>query len=410
PPTLNPTTSSLSRNPMSSTEKDPGPPAPEGRVRIGLISFILIVVIAVALVAGFLPRLHQKEKAEKDMTELSQTSVNLLSPEPGKPDDGLILPAEVSPILQASIFARVDGYLKKWQVDIGAKVKAGDVLAEIETPEADRALDQARAQLGVAQVTLELARTTEVRSRDLLKIAAVSKQDADEKTAAVGVAQANVEAEKANVNRLEQLQGFQKVIAPFDGTVTVRNVDIGDLISAGSGKELFHLAQTQTLRVYVRVPQTQIGGIAIGQTADVLIPELPDEKFQAKVITTSESMSVTSRTLLTELQVDNSKGLIKTGSYAQVRFATVAKTPVLTIPASTLIFRSEGLQVALVNDKGVVELRKVELGRDFGQRVEVLNGLAAKDRLIATPFDSLVDGMTVRVVDNAPDAKDPKKG
>jgi len=396
---------------------DQAPPAPAQPVRLSVIFLILIVLGAVGLVAGFLPRMHRKAEAEKDMTELSETSVALISPEPGKKEDGLILPAEVSPIQQASIYARVNGYLKKWQVDIGARVKAGDVLAEIETPETDRALDQARAQLGVAEVNLKLAQTTDVRWQGLLKIAAVPKQEADEKTAAVDVARAMLESERANVHRLEELQGFQKVVAPFDGIVTTRNVDIGDLINSGSGRELFHLAQTQMLRVYVRVPQTQAMGIVTGQEAELLIPELPDQKFAAKVATTSESMSVTSRTLLTELQVDNSKGLIRVGSYAQVRFASVAKTPVLTVPASVQIFRTEGMQVAVVNAKGIVELRKVEIGRDFGQRVEVLSGLSATDRIIASPFDSLVNGMTVRVAEgqevkatDKPATPDGKKG
>jgi RND family efflux transporter MFP subunit len=392
---------------MNDPEKDSAAVvAPKRKVRLGLICVVLVVLIAIGLVAGFLPRMHQKDEAQKDMTDLAETSVALISPEPGKKEDGLILPAEVSPILQSSIFARVDGYLKKWQVDIGSHVKAGDVLAEIETPEADRALEQARAQLGVAEVNLKLAQTTDTRWQVLLKANAVPKQEADEKTAAVDVAKATVTAEQANVHRLEELQGFQKVVAPFDGIITVRNVDMGDLISAGSGRELFHLAQTQTLRVYVRVPQTQAAGIVNGQTADLLIPELPDEKFPAKVTTTSESMSVTSRTLLTELQVDNSKGLVRVGSYAQVRFASVAKAASLTLPSSTLIFRTEGLQLAVVNPQGVVELRKIEIGRDFGQRVEILSGVTASDRIIASPFDSLVNGMTVRIADS----KDGKGG
>lgn len=384
---------------MNSIDTDPISQPPARPVRLGLICLVLVILIGVGLVAGFLPRMRQKEQSQNDMAELSQTTVNLVSPAPGQKEDGLILPAEVSPILQASIFARVNGYLKKWQVDIGARVKAGDVLAEIEAPEADQALDQARAQYNLAEVNLKLATATNDRWQELSQASAVAKQEVDEKAAAVDLAKATVESERANVRRLEELQGFQKVVAPFDGIVTVRNVDIGDLITASSGRELFHLAQTQTLRIYVRVPQTQAAGITNGQTADLLIPELPDEKFPAKVTTTSESISATSRTLLTELQVDNTKGLIRVGSYAQVRFASIAKAAILTVPSNTLIFRTEGLQVAVVNDQGVVQLRKVEIGRDFGPRVEVLSGVTATDRIIATPFDSLVDGMTVRVVE-----------
>lgn len=387
---------------MNSTDSDPtdsNAQIPTRPVRLWLICLVLVIIIAVGLVAGFLPRMHQKQESQTDMQELSQTTVNLVSPAPGQKEDGLILPAEVSPILQASIFSRVDGYLKKWQVDIGTRVKAGDVLAEIEAPEADQALDQARAQANLAEVNLKLATATNERWQELSRASAVAKQEVDEKAAAVDLAKATVESERANVRRLEELQGFQKVVAPFDGIVTVRNVDIGDLITASSGKELFHLAQTQTLRVYVRVPQTQAAGITGGQTADLLIPELPDEKFPAKVTTTSESISATSRTLLTELQVDNAKGLVRVGSYAQVRFASIAKAATLTVPSNSLIFRTEGLQVAVVNEQGVVQLRKVEIGRDFGPRVEVISGVTASDRIIATPFDSLVDGMTVRVVE-----------
>ena len=243
-----------------------------------------------------------------------------------------MLPAEVQPMLQASIFARVSGYLKKWNVDIGARVTAGQVLAEIDTPEIDRQLDQARAQLGVAQANLKLAQITDARWQSLLASKTVSKQEADEKSAAVDVDAATVEAARANVRRLEETQGFQRVVAPFAGIITVRNVDIGDLISVGGARELFHLAQTEALRVYVRVPQTQAADIRTGQTAEVLIPELPDEPFPAKVVTTSEAVSATSRTLLTELQVDNSKGRIRIGSYAQVRFASITAAPALTLP------------------------------------------------------------------------------
>lgn len=386
-------------NPPETDDAD-APPAPRRPVRLGLISLVLIVLIVVGAIAGVLPRLRQREETRQDTAELAETTVALISPQPGKKEDGLILPSEVTPVLQASIYARVNGYLKRWKVDIGARVKAGDVLAEIETPETDRALDQARAVLGVAEVNLKLAQTTDLRWQGLLKVNAVPKQEADEKTAAVDVAKASLEAERANVRRLEELQGFQKVVAPFEGIITSRNVDIGDLINAGSGRELFHLAQTEKLRIYVRVPQSQAMGISVGQEADLLIPELPGEKFAAKVSTTSESISTTSRTLLTELQVENPKGLIRTGSYAQVRFASVSKAPVLTVPSNTLIFRTEGLQLAAVDGDGIVHLKKIETGRDFGQRVEVLSGVTATDRIIASPFDSLVEGMKVRVAES----------
>jgi RND family efflux transporter MFP subunit len=384
-----------------------GAPPPIHRVPLGRVALILAVLVVIGAVAGFIPRLLQRRVAQNDIAPLATTTVTVVSPEPGKATDGLVLPAEVQPLLQASIFARVSGYLKKWNVDIGARVTAGQVLAEIDTPEIDQQLDQARAQLGVAQANLKLAQITDARWQALLASRTVSKQEADEKSAAVSVNAATVEAERANVRRLEQTQGFQHVLAPFAGTITARNVDIGDLINVGGTRELFHLAQMEKLRVYVRVPQTQAADIRAGQTAELLVPELPDEPFPAKVTTTSEAVSNTSRTLLTELQADNSKGRIRIGSYAQVRFASITAAPALTLPASALLFRAQGLQVGVVNPQGLVELRKVELGRDFGQRVEILSGVTAADKVIATPFDSLVSGMTVRVA-SAPEAQAKK--
>lgn len=372
-------------------------PQPVHRVRLGRIALLLAVLVVIGAVAGFIPRWRQRQIAQDDVAPLATTTVTLVSPEPGKMEDGLTLPAEVQPMLQASIFARVSGYLKKWNVDIGARVTAGQVLAEIDTPEIDRQLEQARAQLGVAQANLKLAQTTDTRWQMMLRSNTVSKQEADEKSAAVAVDVATVESERANVHRLEETQSFQRVVAPFAGVITARNVDIGDLINAASGRELFHLAQMETLRVYVRVPQSQASDIQPGQTADVLIPELPDEPLPAKVVTTSDSVSAASRTLLTELQAANPKGRVRIGSYAQVRFASIHAAPALTLPASTLLFRAEGLQVGVVNAQGMVELRKVTLGRDFGPRVEVLNGVTATDEVISAPFDSLVNGMTVRV-------------
>jgi RND family efflux transporter MFP subunit len=397
---------------MNTLETKPAPAepvvAPEGdapppvqRVPLRRVAIILAILIVIGAIAGFIPRVLQRRQAQNDIAPLATTTVTLVSPEPGKASDGLVLPADVQPMLQASIFARVGGYLKKWNVDIGAHVTAGQVLAEIDTPEIDQQLDQARAQLSVSQANLNLAQITNARWQTLLASKTVSKQEADEKSASVAVNAATVEAARANLRRLEETQAFQRVVAPFDGIITARNVDIGDLISNGGGRELFHLAQMETLRIYVRVPQTQAADIRPGQPAEVLIPELSGEAFPAKVTTTSEAVSNTSRTLLTELQADNSQGRIRIGSYAQVRFASITAAPELTLPASALLFRAEGLQVGVVNAQGIVELRKVELGRDFGQRVEILSGVTAADKVIATPFDSLVSGMTVRVASAA---------
>src|SRR5207245_1756864 len=271
-------------------------------------------------------------------------------------------------------------------------------LAMIETPDLDQQLEQAKAQLVLAQANLHPAEVTDNRWKELLKTASVSEQAAAEKAAARETAAASVEADRANMRRLQELVSFQRVVAPFAGTITIRAVDVGDLIVAGSGgQQLFHLAQADRLRVYVRAPQTAAAGIAPGQVANLSIPELPDHPFPAKVVTTSESISATSRTLLVELEVDNSQHRILPYSYGDVRFDQHAGSPVLTLPSNTLLFRAEGLQVAVVNSNGIVELRKVQIGRDFGQTVEIAGGVTPNERVITNPSDSLVSGIKVQI-------------
>lgn len=376
----------------------PAAKSPPKRARIA--GAIILVLIIVGLTIGFLPRWRQSRLTLTDTTQLAIPSVSVVSPTTGTNTDGLILPAEIKPRLEASIYARANGYLKNWVADIGAHVEAGQLLALIETPDLDQQLAQARAELDLAQASLHLAETTDNRWKVLLKTASVSEQEAAEKAAARETAAASVEASRANVRRLEELVSFQRVVAPFPGTVTIRAVDVGDLIVAGSGgNQLFHLAQADKLRVYVRVPQTSAFGIAPGQAAILTIPELPDQRFPARVVTTSEAISATSRTLLTQLEVDNSQHRILPYSYGEVRFDENKANPVLTLPSNTLLFRAEGLQVAVVDSNGKVELRKVQVGRDFGQTVEILAGVTAADRVITNPSDSLVGGIKVRVVD-----------
>lgn len=370
---------------------------PPNTMQLRRITTVIAVLAGVGLVAGFVPRWQESKATLVDTRELAIPTVMVVSPGPSRATDGLVLPAEVQPWLQASIYARANGYVKRWLVDIGAHVEAGQLLAEIDTPEIDRELDQARAQLALASANLELAKQTDVRWRELLKTASVSEQEAAEKAAARETAAANVEAARANVHRLEETQAFQRVVAPFAGTVTVRNVDIGDLIVAGSGRELFHLAQTQKLRVYVRVPQSSSRGVRAGQFAQVMIAEMPGLVFTGTVVTTSEAVSQSSRTLLTQLEVANAEGQILIGSYAQVRLRDTNPDPPLTLPANALMFRTEGLQVGLVNSNDTVELRKIEVGRDFGQTVEILAGVGATDRVIVNPSDSLVNGAAVKV-------------
>ena len=390
------TQSSTPTAPAAESNNKPAAKSPSKRGRI--IGAIIALVIVAGLVLGFLPRWRQSRSTATDTSQLAIPSVSVVSPTPGTNHAGMLLPAEVRPWLEASIFARANGYLKSWVADIGAHVEAGQLLGTIETPDLDQQLAQAQAELVLAQANLHLAQVTDDRWKDLLKTASVSEQAAAEKAAARETAAASVEAMRANMRRLQELVSFQNIVAPFPGTVTIRAVDVGDLIVAGSGgKELFHLAQADKLRVYVRVPQTGALGIAPGQAASLAIPEMPDQPFLAKVVTTSEAISTTSRTLLVQLEVDNSQHRILPYSYGEVRFADGAANSGLTLPSNTLLFRAEGLQLAVVNSNGIVELRKVQIGRDFGQTVEITGGVTPDDRVITNPSDSLVSGIKVRI-------------
>lgn len=368
-------------------------------IRRWRIGGTVAAIILVGFIVGFVPRWHQRAVLRAETIELATPSVSVVSPTLGQPAGGMLLPAEVKPLLEAPIFARANGYLKRWLVDIGAHVQEGQLLAEIDTPELNQQLEQARAELAQADAALALAKITADRWADLLKTSSVSEQEDAEKQADFKLKTATVDAARANVHRLEELVSFARVMAPFAGTVTVRNTDVGDLIVAGSSKELFRLAQTQTLRVYVRVPQTAAHGISPGESAEMLIPEMPGRVFPAKVVTTSQAMATDSRTLLTELEVDNSQGEILPGSYAQVRFLDPKLTTALTLPSNTLLFRAEGLQVGVVGPDKKVDLHSIQIGRDFGQNVEVLSGISPADRIILNPSDSLVSGTTVRIVE-----------
>jgi RND family efflux transporter MFP subunit len=360
---------------------------------------VALMVIS-GLTLGFLPRWRQRQVAMADSDQLVVPTVSVVSPAPEKAGDALVLPAEIRPWLEASIYARANGYLKNWIADIGAHVEAGQLLALIETPDLDQQLEQARAELVLAQANLHLAQTTDERWKELLKTASVSEQEAAEKAAARETAAASVEASRANVRRLEQLVSFQRVVAPFAGTITIRAVDVGDLIVAGSGgSQLFHLAQTEKLRVYVRVPEPDALGITAGQAATLTTPENPGREFAAKVVTTSEAISATSRTLLTELEVDNSKHQVLPYSYGEVHFNQSSPGPVLSLPSNALLFRAAGLQVGVVRPDNTVDLRQVQVGRDFGQTVEILAGVSPADRVVANPSDSLLAGARVRIAE-----------
>ena len=369
------------------------------KLRNAAIVAALLIVIGAAI--GVIPRLLHRNALRAETRALALQTVTVVLPIPGKNAAGLTLPAEAKALVEAPIYARTSGYLKRYLVDIGAQVKAGDLLAEIDTPELNQELAQARAQLGQADAALVLARTTAARWVELLKSSSVSEQEAAEKQADLELKSATVEAARASVRRLEELQSFERVTAPFAGTITARGTDVGQLVAASNGKELFRLAQTGTLRVYVRVPQAAAQGVVPGQMAELTIPELPGRVFPAKVVRTSGAMSTDSRTLLAELEVDNSRGEILAGTYVQVRLAEGKQDPALTLPADTLLFRAEGPQVGVVAPDGKVELRSVTLGRDFGPTVEIVGGVGPTDRVILNPADSLVGGTTVRVAEAA---------
>jgi RND family efflux transporter MFP subunit len=399
-------------NPPGTLEPTPIPPAREALAsaseaaassgnKLRNASIVAALLIIVGAVAGLVPRSLHRNALRAETRELAIQTVSVVSPAPGKTAAGLMLPAEAKALVEAPIYARTSGYLKRYLVDIGSQVKAGDLLAEIDTPELNQELAQARAQFVQADAALALAKTTDSRWAELLKTSSVSEQEAAEKKADLELKSATVEAAHANVRRLEELQSFERVTAPFAGTITTRGTDVGQLVAASSGNELFRLAQTGTLRVFVRVPQSVAHGMAPGQMAEMTIPEMPGRVFPAKVVRTSGAMSADSRTLLVELEVDNSRGEILAGTYVQVRLTEAKLDPTVTLPANTLLFRSEGTQVGLVGADGKVELRRVALGRDFGPTIEILEGVGATDRVILNPPDSLVGGTTVRVAEAA---------
>jgi RND family efflux transporter MFP subunit len=366
-------------------------------IRLTRIAQIVVALVIIGLLIGFVPRWIHRHQLLAETRADSTPTVDVVSPTAAKPDFGTPLPAEVQAFVQASIHARASGYLKNWFVDIGEHVTNGQVLAEIDTPELDQQLAQAKAELDQANASLELAKTTADRWTELLKTASVSEQETAEKTADYTLKQANVEAAHANVQRLEDLKNFDRVTAPFDGTVTLRNTDIGQLISANSGPELFRLAQTNPLRVYVRVPQPLVHTIAPGQKAELTFQELQGRTFEATVTRTAGAVDPSSRTLQVELQVANPRGEILAGSYAQVRFTEATDPHVLTLSDSALVFRAQGMQVAVVGSDNKVQMRSIKLGRDFGNVVEVLSGLQPGDRAIVNPPDSIADGMTVQI-------------
>src|SRR3984893_17320395 len=368
------------------------------RRRFRRIIIIGGALLLIALVVGFIPQWRQRQTATADTNQLAIPTVGVVTPTLTVPGSGLNLPAEVKPWQEASIFARANGFLKSWLVDIGAHVDKDQVLAEIDTPDLVQQLAQARSQAALAEKNLEQAKSTNAKWQDLLKQGVVSELDAENMTTSLATNQANTEAFAANLRFLEQELAFQKVTAPFAGTITIRNVNVGDLITANNTSlEMFHIQQTDPLRVYFRIPQEDAANIAAGQTFNVQVGAESAKTYPGKVISTSEAVSPDSRTMLVELQVDNSKNEILPGSYATIRVPQNVLGKILILPDNTLIFRGKNQQVGVVDANGVVQLRDVKVGRDFGVQSEILSGVTESDKVIVNPSDSLTTGTTVRV-------------
>jgi membrane fusion protein (multidrug efflux system) len=352
----------------------------------------------IALVGGFVPQLRQRQTAAADTKELAIPTIAVVSATVTTPSSGLNLPAEVKPWQEASIFARVNGYLKDWLVDIGAHVEKDQLLAEIDTPDLDQQLAQARSQAVLAKRNLEQAKKTNTKWQELYKEGVVSQLDAENTDTSQGTNQANTEAFAANLRFLEQEVAFKRVTAPFPGIITVRNVNVGDLITANNTSfEMFHIQQTDPLRVYFRIPQEEATNIAVGQIFNVQVGAQSAKTYPGKVISTSGAVSPDSRTMLVELQVENSKSEILPGSYATVRVPQDALGKMVTLPDNTLIFREKSVQVGVVDAKGIVQLHDVKVGRDFGVQSEILSGVTESDKVIVNPSDSLTTGTVVRV-------------
>jgi len=381
------------------------PTNPRKSPRRWLIPALAVLAAVMVLIFGIRSRVRAETTLRIVTNQMAVPSVSVVTPKRTAPATEIILPGNMQPFIASPIYARTDGYLKKWYFDIGAHVKAGELLAVIQTPEVDEQLAQARSTLNTAQANLELAQITRDRYQLLLKKHAVAQQDVDNAVGAYTANNAIVEADMANVRHYEALVSFEKVYAPFDGVITARNTDIGDLINSGSSTaprtDLFDIAQTRTLRVYVNVPEEYSQGIKPGQTeATVALAEFPGKRFPGKLERTSEAINATTRTLLVEVDLDNPGGNLFSGSYAEVHLDVPAQNSTYLLPVSALIFRSDKLQVGVVRN-GTVAITDVTPGHDFGDQIEIVAGLKGDDQVVVNPPDSLISGQEVTIVQAA---------
>jgi RND family efflux transporter MFP subunit len=384
-------------------KKDAITPPPRLPIAAWLAMAVVVCGVAGAIVyairTGIASRVHAASTLKEQTLEMAVPTVTVIHPKRGAAAEEVVLPGNAQAYVATPIYARTNGYLKAWYFDIGAHVKAGQLLADIETPEVDRQLDQARADLATAQANYDLAGTTAARYQSLFKSDSVAKQDVDDKVGDLQAKKAMVDSAAFNVRRLEETQRFQKVYAPFDGVITARNIDIGALINAGGnapGRELFDIAATGRLRVYINVPESYSRQVRPGGGAELTLAEFPGRRFAGKIVRTSDSIDPVSRTLLTEVDVDNPAGELLPGAFLSVHLKLNSGAGAVVIPVNTLIFRSEGMRVAVVRGARA-ELVPITIGRDYGTEVEVLSGITPQDAIIENPSDSLTSGTEVRI-------------
>jgi RND family efflux transporter MFP subunit len=398
--------SSIESNPTEVSHSDAEQPrlAPSKPSSTWLLAGLAaaVTVLGTVIFSGIRERAHAETTLGASTERAAFATVNVVQPTSGAVSQEVVLPGNTQAFNDTPIYARTNGYLKRWYVDIGVHVKQGQLLAEIDTPEIDQQLEQARADLKNAQANEQLAQITAARWQNLLKTNSVSTQETDQAVSDLSARQASVESMTASVHRLEQLQSFERVYAPFSGVITARNTDVGALINAGAGgvpQELFHMAAVNRLRVYVAVPEVDSQAAQTGAKATLTLDEFPGETFEGTIVRDADSIDSASRTLNVEVDVDNAQGRIRTGSYALVHLklpqAHTSAQP-LTIPSNTLLFRSEGLRVGLVRN-GCAELVPITIGRDFGATVEVVAGLQSSDQVIVNPSDSLTSGSQVQL-------------
>jgi RND family efflux transporter MFP subunit len=387
-------------------QQDPGRPAPNvpKSGHGALIVIVALLVIVAIVVAGVVPRLRAKAALKVETDNLAVPSVEVLQPKRGSPQQELVLPGNMQAFIDAPIYARTNGYLQSWYFDIGAHVRKGQLLAIIDTPEVDQQLQQARADLNTAEANLRLSQITNNRYEGLKNTDSVAQQDVDNAHGDYAAKKATVDSAAYNVKRLEDLQSFTKIYAPFDGVVTARNTDIGQLIDSGSStpaKELFHMAAIRTLRVFINVPQPYSPAAKPGIFADLTLAQFPGRKFQGKLVRTANAIDLASRTLLVEVDVDNPTGELLPGAFTEVHLKIPSDIPTFIIPVTSLVFRAQGLQVAVV-ENNQAELKAIALGRDFGSEVEVVSGLTGQESVIVSPPDSIIDGERVKIAQTNP--------